>query len=810
MLRRFALLALFVVVSSVLAACDTAEERAQKHYEKGVSLLAEGEVDRALVEFRNVFKLNGFHKDARLAYAKVEEERGNIDGAYGQYLRLVEQYPDNFEGRRALSRLAASLNRWDEVERHVTVAKKVQPDDPVVQSVQAGLDYRNARQSSDESTAALAVKVSETLLESHPDLPVARRVVIFDLVQRKQWAAALEEVNAGLEQTPEMHLLYGMRLELLKELGREAEVEVHLKELAARFPENRNFHLELMRGYIRQGRLDDAEDYLRSQIDPASGDPKPHQELIVFLRHNISREAALAEVNTILSEVSTNRDLFRSIRAELGFETGDRDRAINEIEDILSVAEPSELSDRIKVSLARMLIQTGNPVGARARIEEVLERDPTQVNALKLKASWLIEDDQPGDALVELRTALDQAPRDFRIMTLMAQAHARAGNRELSGEMLALAVEASSSAPPETMRYANFLIREEKFLSAEDVLQSALKVRSEHLGLLSALGSVYLRMEDWSRSQGVIDRLQGLDTEPSRKLAVELMARQLAGQNRSSELEELLSGLADGESGLQATASIIRLRLAQNDAVGALTYLDTLLANEPGNPTLRFIRANVLAIDNQPDQAQAIYRALLKEFPREDKVWLALYNLHRSRGELDMATEVLTEAQIAAPESADLKWSAAGEAEMRGDIEQAISIYEAIYAANSNSQVIANNLASLISSHREDDESLQRASTIAQRLRDTEVPAFQDTYGWIAHRLGNHEEALPYLEDAAKVLIKDPTVQYHLGVVYNVLGQRNEALEQFRKTQTLIESGGPRPPYLEKMMADIDRLSASQ
>ncbi|MCB1314132.1 MAG: tetratricopeptide repeat protein, partial [Sedimentitalea sp.] len=62
----------------------------------------------------------------------------------GQYLRLVEQYPENLEGRRALARLSAELNDWDEAARHLEVAEKLAPEDPMVQSVRAGLDYRNA------------------------------------------------------------------------------------------------------------------------------------------------------------------------------------------------------------------------------------------------------------------------------------------------------------------------------------------------------------------------------------------------------------------------------------------------------------------------------------------------------------------------------------------------------------------------------------------------------------------------------------------------------------------------------------------
>ena len=809
MFRRLTLVALFIMSSALLSACETAEERAQKHFEKGTVLLEEGEVERALVEFRNVFKLNGFHKEARLAYAQVEEQRGNVSAAYGQYLRLVEQDPENLEGRRALARLASDLNNWDEVTRHVTVAEKLAPKDPVVLAVRVGLDYRNALRDDDKTAVELAVKVSETLLVDNPGLPAARRVVIDDLLRRQDWAGALAAIEAGLKQAPGERVLYVQRLAVLEKLGRDDAVEAQLKDLAQRYP-NEEIYRTLVNWYIARDRQEDAEVYLRGRLDLGAEAPDARLELVAFLAQHVSRQAALDEIDQFLADATSNRALFRSIRAGLDFDAGNREAAIIEMEDILRDAEPSEETDRIKVALAKMLIRTGNSVGARALAEEVLERDGTQVDALKMKAGWLIEDDRTGDALVALRQALDQKPRDAETMTLMALAHERAGNRDLTGEMLALAVEVSGNAPEESLRYAQFLLQDEKLLSAEDILQDALRLQNTSPVLLSALGNVYVRMEDWPRAQHVIDTLERFGTDQSRKIANELTAQKLAGQNRDEELQAFLGGLADGGSGLQAAASIIRLRLAQDDVSGALAYTAELLEDNPDNPALRFVQGGLLAIDGKPEKAAATFRELLSDYPQEERVWLALYNLHRSRGEGDVASAVLKEARAAIPQSPNLKWAEAGEAEQNGDIEHAIAIYEDLYAANSNSLVIANNLASLISSYHEDDESLQRAYAIARRLRGTKVAAFQDTYGWIAQRLGNHDEAVEYLESAADALLDDPTVQYHLAETYAALERDADALARFRKVAELVQDGRPRPPFMDKVEAEIARLTTAE
>lgn len=808
MFKRLAPWALVLLVPILLAACDTAEERAQKHFEKGMALLQDGDVERALIEFRNVFKLNGTHKAARIAYAQVEEDRGNIQGSYSQYLRLVEQYPDNFEGRRALARMATDLNDWEEVERHVSVAEEQAPKDPVVQAVRANLDYRNAIRDTNPETAALAVQVAENLLDENPDLPTARRVVLDDLIRRQDWNGALDAIDAGLEVDPDNQELYRLRIGILQQLGRTEDIADQLRDMVDRFPDL-GLHAALISHYLAQDRLDDAEAFLRDRV--AQDKPNAQVELISFLAQRVSRDAAIEEIDRALSATDGNTALLRSLRAGLIFESGERDAGIVDMENILTDAEPSEETDRIKIALARMLIVTDNSVGARARVEEVLEHDPTQVEALKLKAGWLIEDDKPGDALVELRQALDQAPRDAAIMTLMARAHERSGNRDLVGEMLALAVEASGNAPAESLSYAQFLVQDDKFLPAEDVLQDALRLQNTNPQLLSALGSLYIGMQDWPRTQHVIDTLARLGTEQGQALADELTARRLAGQDRAEDLEQFLEGLAEGDSGLQAAASIIRLRLAQGDVDGASEYVAEFLEQDPGNPTMRFLSAGILITEGQQDQAAAILQDLTAEFPGNERVWLALYRLERSQGDAEKASGTLAKAQAAIPESANLKWMAAGEAEQRGDIETAIAIYEDMYAANSSSVVIANNLASLISSYRDDNDSLERAYDIARRLRGAQVPAMQDTYGWIAHRLGNHEEALEYLESAAQNLPNDPTVQYHLAEVYAALNQSAKALEQYEKVVTLTQGNiNTRPHFLDRVEAEVKRLSKEQ
>jgi Flp pilus assembly protein TadD len=174
----------------------------------------------------------------------------------------------------------------------------------------------------------------------------------------------------------------------------------------------------------------------------------------------------------------------------------------------------------------------------------------------------------------------------------------------------------------------------------------------------------------------------------------------------------------------------------------------------------------------------------------------------------DEAGAALDTALAAVPDNPELLWAKAGFLEQAGDLDGAIGIYEALYARDSTNTIIANNLASLLSTHRTDEQSLARAEVIARRLRDSDIAAFQDTYGWIAFRRGNVGEALPVLEKAAEVLTDDPQVQYHLARAYLASGRDADALAQFQRVIDLAGDGDTRP-FVTESRTEAARLAGT-
>jgi tetratricopeptide (TPR) repeat protein len=86
------------------------------------------------------------------------------------------------------------------------------------------------------------------------------------------------------------------------------------------------------------------------------------------------------------------------------------------------------------------------------------------------------------------------------------------------------------------------------------------------------------------------------------------------------------------------------------------------------------------------------------------------------------------------------------------------------------------------------------------------VAPFQDTYGWIAYRKGEYEDALEHLEPAAAVLPKIRWCSIHLGMTYLALG-RGTALDQLRRALELAGPDDARPQF-DVARAEIAALEA--
>ena len=285
---------------------------------------------------------------------------------------------------------------------------------------------------------------------------------------------------------------------------------------------------------------------------------------------------------------------------------------------------------------------------------------------------------------------------------------------------------------------------------------------------------------------------------------MQVLSRRDGRDQAIAELENMARG---ADAGVSAQVALLRERLRAGERDMALQIANDIVASQPDNPRIAMVLGGAQLALRDYEDAETTFQNLTKAAPNFENAWIQLMRAQSSQGRLDAARSTLDTALEASPDAPNLLWAKATFLERANDIDGAIAIYEAMYEQDSGILVVANNLASLLATYKTDEASLERAFAIARRLRGTEVPPFQDTYGWILHRRGQSEEAVEYLEPAARALTNDLIVQFHLASAYEALGRTEDAAAAYQRAIDLGVESDPRPQVALAQTA-VERLSA--
>ena len=149
-------------------------------------------------------------------------------------------------------------------------------------------------------------------------------------------------------------------------------------------------------------------------------------------------------------------------------------------------------------------------------------------------------------------------------------------------------------------------------------------------------------------------------------------------------------------------------------------------------------------------------------------------NLYATSGRYDEGLAELKDAIKNDPQNQVALMMAGVMYEQKGDVAKAQEAYERLLAINPRFIPAANNLAWIYSEYGGDkDKALQLAQTAKEGAPDD--PRISDTLGWILYKRGIYQQALALLKESAAKLPGNPQVQYHLGMAYLQVGDKESA-----------------------------------
>lgn len=781
-----------ITLALVLAACDSPEERIAKHLDRAADLLEEGAPEKAILEFRNVLKIDANHAPAHFAIGEITEARGDVQTAFSWFTKVVEIDPQHANANAKMARYHLIGGNVDQARGHLETALSVDPRNPEALALKASLETRERK----FAEARRTLDAAWTLAPVSVDLDA---VEISLALATGGLQAALQRTEEALKNHPTEVSLDLLKLQFLQQAGNSSGVGAHLQEVIQKYPDALRFRQALTQWAVQNDQPDIARDQLRALVAAQPNDTEAAINLIQFLYVQDGVNVAWAELQALIanSEAPTHLEL---LRAQFEVREGRTETAIADLTALIGRAGAD--ANEVRAVLARLLLTEGEMAKADQIIEAALAEDENHIQIATLRIQRLLAENRPEDASQRLRAALDQAPNNVQLLVLSGQTQELLGNLGLASDQFAKAVQADGYEPKTVERYTQFLLRTGQMPAAEIILSESLRQHPEVVEIYGMLGFVRIQLEDWAGAEDIARRLGRLDPERANQMRAAI----LIGQERFDEGATLLRNLSEeDQSGPALIAALVQTYLQNNQAEEAEKYLEGLLSENPENVQALGIRGNLFLAEGDYAEAKARYRAILAIEAGNSGAHSALARLASAQGDSEGAERALRNGLEASPESINLRMRLAQLQEQRGDFTAAIETYELLYDRVPASALVANNLASLLSDYHADDPgALDRAYIIASRLRQMDQPHFRDTYGWTRYLKGEYQEALDYIAPLPEALPGNPWVSYHLGMIHAALDKPVEA--RLHLENALRESEGRSFPPAETIRATLEKL----
>jgi putative PEP-CTERM system TPR-repeat lipoprotein len=228
---------------------------------------------------------------------------------------------------------------------------------------------------------------------------------------------------------------------------------------------------------------------------------------------------------------------------------------------------------------------------------------------------------------------------------------------------------------------------------------------------------------------------------------------QLAAKNREAAREALARGLSAQPGSVPLLRAVVMLDAEDKRYAEASTGARTIQTHEPKQATGYLLEGDVLAMQRQWNEAQAVYRKGLAQVPASGELALRLHTALLAGGQAGEAGKFAEGWLKSHPRDAGFPVYLAGVAAQRKDYAQAASHYRRALELQPNNPVILNDLA------------------------------------WMLGKSGD-ARALGYAEQAYKLAPNHPAIMDTLGVLQVEQGQVAKGTALLRKAVELAPQNG--------------------
>jgi tetratricopeptide (TPR) repeat protein len=774
--RMLALGAGLAAAGLAVSGCSSREERAQAYYESGKSYLDKKDYAKARLEFRNALQRKGDLLEAWQGLAEIDEHDRNIAGLAGTLRKIVELAPQDISATTKLARIYLLGNAPDQALKFANAAGEIEPKNADVLALKSAILFKLK----DIDGATRAASDARAIDPHNTGANAALAAIKLSQGDTDGASKALSAIPQ--DRTDDLGVVF-LKLNIFNNKGDLAQVEALLRRLIELHPDVAQFRTQLVQFYLQHKRTDDAVNELRAVVTANPADSSTELELVSLLAAVKGPEAARAELLARIN-AGPNPFTYQIALARFDLGQGKADDSIKLLQQLVAAGGPTENTLVAKDTLAAIYLGRNDIAAAEPLINQVLAADSRNTTGLRLRASIRLIHGQVDDAIVDLRSALNDQPHSPELLAGLAAAYERNGSIDLAGKAYFDAMKASGYSPVAGLGYVTFLERRGQAPQAESVLNDLATRNPNSVPVLSALARVKLARQDWAGAHALAGVIKKLDSKSD--VASQIDAAAFSGQGKFTDSLALLQGSYTAHPGAtRPMVDLVRAYLQAGQTGQAETFIRSVLADNPANAEALVLMGTVQLTKNAPAEAEKYFKAAIEKKPADPAGYSALADLYARQKKSDDALNLVRAGLKQQPDNFALRLALAGLLEAKREYEPAIAEYEAMLKEQPWSLIIANNLASLLTDHRTDKASLERANSLALLLKSSDIPQFKDTLGWVTYQRQDYRTAVRLLEDAAKALPNIAMVRFHLGMSYLATGQDDKAADQFKAARKL-------------------------
>lgn len=687
-----------------------------------------------------------------------------------------------------------------------------------------------------------------------------------DSVRTLQFQAymTLEQV---LRSDPERAPARRRVIDLALDLGRYSDANSHLVILSAILPNDASVHSQLGESLEGLQKYDEAAEAYERAIDADPTRFKDYGRLAQLWTVWLNREDDAARLMDELVSQQNQSVETLLIRCRFHLHHGDFDLSAD---DAKKASKQSPTSREVLVALAELFRLGGDKALADAgvdleKLHEELETfarqspdDPELVTALVSLAHRSERDDV---ALQLLQAALQKNPNDANLRFKRTVVLIR--RRQLVEAREELELFRSLSPGEEYAIYLVGLIQmvEHEWLAAT---RSFEKVRSQLAGNRELaiqvelhLGQCYGELRHIQREEMAYRRAVSLNTHSTAALLG--LARVLAKTRKFDEAIKRFQFVADMPGvPIEIARTLLEKNLQLKPDARQWEPVNEALSRVPNNDEtlvdVLLIRAKILAVDGQTEQAHLLLERASERSPGELRLWVARYNAYLDTGELDSAKTILDQAEKSFGRRVELLlgrlqyWATVEDIDAAFEVVRAEEASRDLYADTEQEPILsalasayvelgayegAERVLQKLAQRRQDDVSVRRQLvTLALKRGDTvmaaeliekihEIEGPDGIYWRLAQASANVARAqrgdVAMLIEARRLVLavqetlpNSPHISVFLGQIDLLSGREDEAAEQLLLAVDRGEQSVDVVYELVDLLARLDRHSDAE